>query len=98
MAIKIQPYVEMLIDALENKGASRSGLPYNEEVLQYPPRYRELLERIRERKVDRPTIVSELKSLSELVLIAAGNNQRYRIQKIVEAIDIYFHKEYDSLS
>jgi hypothetical protein len=98
MATKVQPYVDMLIDALGNDGASRSGISYNEEVLQYPPKYRELLNKIRERKVDRPEIVSELKSLSELVLIAAGNNQRYRIQKIVDAIDIFLHKEYNSLN
>lgn len=91
----LQPHVEMLIDALENKGASSSGVPYNKEVYAYPPLYRKLLEDVRNKTITYAQLEWGLAGYSRLVLHAAGNNQVYRICKILEALDFFFKKEYN---
>ena len=42
----LQPHVDMLCDALENKGASSSGVP-NEQVYHCAQKYRDLLKLVR---------------------------------------------------
>jgi len=90
----LQPHVEVLIDALENKGASPSGISYNQEVYEYPPKYREILNKIRSKTMDFESLVYELYLLNHLTLKAAGTNQIDRITKIVQALDIFLMKEY----
>jgi len=91
----LQPHVDMLIDALENKGASSSGIQYNKEVYDHPPRYREILQQIRNRQITFEDLVYELHLLKHLVTEAAKDNQSYRIGKIVHALDIFIMKEYN---
>jgi hypothetical protein len=47
----LQPHVDMLCDALENKGASPSGVSYNPEVYTYAEKYRKLLEQVRTKSI-----------------------------------------------
>ena len=89
----LQPPAEMLIEALENKGACVSGFPYAPGVKEVAEDYKALLIRIRNRE---PVFLQkELKALSETVLLLAGNNQRHRLDKIVNGLDLYFKREYD---
>lgn len=94
----LQPHVDMLIDALENKGASSSGVPYNKEIYEYPERYRKVLQNIRNRQTNFEDLMYDLHLLNHLTLKAAGNNQIHRIEKIVAAIDLFMMKEYNRLS
>jgi hypothetical protein len=94
----IQPYVEMLIDALENKGASSSGISYNPAVLEYAPYYRTLLESVRQKHINDREMHKHLDALRSDVLMAAGTNQSYRINGILNALDIYFQKEYNKIN
>ena len=98
MALKfedLQPHVDMLCDALENKGASSSGIPHNKEVIQNADRYREILQQIREKKITFEDILYNLHLLKHQIQEAAANNQSYRIGKIVNALDIFVMKEYN---
>jgi len=90
-----QPYVEMLIDALENKGASSSGIPHNKEVMENAERYREVLKQIRSKNKTFEDLVYDLHLLNHQTNQAAGDNQSYRIAKIVHALDIFIMKEYN---
>lgn len=89
----LQPHVDMLCDALENKGASSSGIP-NENVYPFASKYRELLVLIRNKNIILKTLVCESKELGECTLRAAANNQSYRISKIVGALNVFLIKEY----
>jgi len=91
----LQPHVDMLCDALDNKGASPSGCAYDPDVYQYPDRYRALLKEIRAKNISYESLVHYLQVLGEEVKEAAGDNQYYRIRLIVEALDIYMIKEYN---
>lgn len=89
----LQPRVEMLIDALENRGSCASGLPYNPEVKALAKEYKDILVRIRNKQMPLSWLEVELDRLSKVVMEAAGNNQRYRIQQIIEGIGILMRKE-----
>ena len=85
----------MLIDALENKGSYSSGVTYNKGVLDLVPKYREALTLIRSNSAGEGLALDlYLKFLAIDVIEAAGNNQKYRITQIVEALDIYMKREY----
>lgn len=92
----IQPYVEMLIDALENRGSSSSGFPYDPNVLCQAELYRKLLARVRENeKLD---ISVELKQLHTNTIQVAGNNQIYRIRELLKGLDFFMIREYNKYS
>lgn len=91
----LQPHVDMLCDALENKGASASGIPHNKEVNAKASEYRELLRLIRENNIDFEHLIHKLHILKHITREAAGNNQYHRISKIVSALDIFIMKEYN---
>ena len=91
----LQPHVDMLCDALENKGASPSGIPHNKEVADNAERYRELLKQIRNKNKTFEDLVYDLHLLNHQTIQAAGNNQFLRIEKIVKALDIFIMKEYN---
>lgn len=84
----------MLCDALENKGASPSGIPHNAGVAQNADRYRDVLKRVRSKSVTFEDLIYELHLLNYQTVEAAGTNQIYRIEKIVKALDIFIMKEY----
>lgn len=87
----LQPHIEMLIDALENKGASSSGLP-NENVYPYAEKYREFLVQVRNKKVARYHLDRFLNSNYDEIM--ALTNQSYRTKKLLDALKTYFYKEF----
>lgn len=87
----LQPHVEMLIDALENRGASSSGTP-DEKVYPYAQKYREYLKEIRDKKVSRYYLDRFLRINQDEIMILTL--QKHRLQKILDAIKIYFYKEF----
>jgi hypothetical protein len=84
----------MLCDALENKGASPSGIPHNKEVADNAERYRELLRQIRSKNKSFEDLIYDLHLLNHQTNEAAKGNQELRISKIVHALDIFIMKEY----
>lgn len=88
----------MLCDALENKGASPSGTPHNLEVVQNADRYRDILKRVRSKEISFEDLVHELHLLNYQTIQAAGTNQFYRIEKIVQALDTFIMKEHSKVT
>lgn len=87
----LQPHVEMLIDALENRGASSSGTP-DVKVYPYANKYREILKQIREKQIAKYHLDLFLNSTKEEIM--SLTTQTHRVEKILEAIKIYFYKEF----
>jgi len=87
----LQPHVDMLIDALENRGSSSSGLP-DEKVYPYAEKYRDFLKDIRAREVSRYNLDQFLNwNQDEIMKITT---QPYRVEQLLGAIRIYFYKEF----
>ena len=87
----LQPWVDMLCDALENKGSSSSGLP-DVKVYPYAVKYREILQQIRDKKISKYHLDQFLdKHYDEIMAVTT---QPYRLKKLLEAIRIYFYKEF----
>jgi hypothetical protein len=87
----LQPHVEMLIDALENKGSSSSGTP---DILVYPyaDKYREMLEQIREKNVSRYYLDRFLnETFDEIMEVTV---QKHRVENLLLALRVYFYKEF----
>jgi hypothetical protein len=93
----LQPHVDMLCDALENKGASSSGIP-NPNVYPFAHKYRYVLAQVRERVYTYDELIYDLIVLRVQTLEAAKDNQYNRIGKIVEALDIFITKEYNKVA
>jgi hypothetical protein len=93
----LQPHVDMLIDALENKGASSSGIPHSKGVMDNADRYRELLRDIRAKNKKFEDLVYDLHLLNHQTIQAAGENQFLRIEKIIKALDFFIMKEYNRI-
>lgn len=87
----LQPWVDMLCDALENRGSSSSGIP-NEKVYPYAQKYREFLTEIREKKVCRYDLDHFLNRNFDEVM--AVTNQPHRTKELLNAIRTYFYKEF----
>lgn len=87
----LQPHVEMLIDALENRGASSSGIP---DLLVYPyaQKFREILGQIRSKEIAKYHLDFFLRTNKDEILKVT--TQQYRVEKILDAIQIYFYKEF----
>lgn len=87
----LQPWIEMLIDAIENKGASSSGIS-NPKVFPYAQKYRDLLAQVRNKELGMYHLEQALnlykREIQEL------SNQRYRTQQLTDALDVYFVKEF----
>jgi len=94
----LQPHVDMLCDALENKGASPSGFSYEPEVYPCAQKYRDLLTLVREKRVDYDAMAYALADLREYTFLQAKNNQVLRITKIVDALDVFIRKEYNKIN
>jgi hypothetical protein len=90
----LQPPAEMLIEALQNKGACASGFPYSPGVKEVAEDYKDLLLKVRgEQRF--LFLQEELDSLAFTVMENAGSNQRDRLKKIVEGLDLYIKREYN---
>ena len=87
----LQPHVEMLIDALENRGASSSGTP---DLLVYPyaEKYRDMLKKIKEKSVSKYHLDRFLNTSYDEIM--AVTTQKYRVENLLKAIKIYFYKEF----
>lgn len=94
----LQPHVDMLCDALENRGASASGINYNEKIYTQAQAYRHLLSKIRNKEINEHDVLMFLSVLKNETLSLAGNNQLHRITKILEALDIFVRKEYNKIN
>ncbi len=87
----LQPWVEMLVDALENKGASSSGMP---DILVYPyaEKYREILKEIRSKTISKYYLDRFLdRNYDEIMKVTT---QPYRVEKLLQSIKTYFYKEF----
>jgi len=87
----LQPWTDMLIDALQNKGSSSSGMP---DLLVYPyaEKYRNVLQQIRDKKISSDNLNQFLNTnYNEIMDITI---QPYRLKCLLEAIKIYFYKEF----
>jgi len=93
----LQPHVDMLCDALENKGASSSGIP-NPDVYPFAQKYRYTLAKVRAKAYTLEILDYDLTLLRNQVLKVAEDNQYHRIAKIVEALDIFILKEYNKVT
>lgn len=93
----LQPHVDMLCDALENKGASSSGIP-NLSVYPFAEQYRDILTRIRAKQITFEDLLYELHLIKHQTIEASKGNQEYRIGKIVHALDIFIMKEYSKIT
>jgi hypothetical protein len=93
----LQPHVDMLCDALENKGASSSGIP-NLKVAPQAAIYRSLLNKIRNREISGYELEMLLGVFLRETLELAKGNQYHRIEKIVFALDIFIRKEYNKVA
>ena len=87
----LQPHVEMLIDALENRGSSSSGIP-NEKVYTYAEKYREMLANIRNKKVSKYDMDRFLSINHDEIM--SVTNQPYRTEQLLLSLRSYFHKEF----
>ena len=94
----LQPHVDMLCDALENRGASASGVPYNNQVPTQAEAYRKIVSKIRSKEINERDVLMILSTLKNETLSFAGKNQRHRIEKIVSALDTYIRKEYNKVN
>jgi hypothetical protein len=93
----LQPHVDMLCDALENRGASSSGVP-NPIVYPQASLYRNLLKKVREKEISGYDLEMLLGVFRRETLELAKNNQYHRIEKIVLALDVYIRKEYNRVA
>lgn len=94
----LQPHVDMLCDALENKGASASGISYNKKVYSQANAYRNVLSKVRNREITGYDLHMILATLKNETLEYTKKNQIYRIKNLVEALDIYIKKEYNKIN
>jgi len=94
----LQPRVETLIDALENKGACASGLPYNAGVKELAQDYKNMLAQIRSNDITEIFLKLGLNTAKAFALCRSENNQYDRVRKIVEALDFYMMREYNKFN
>ena len=88
----LQPHVDMLCDAIENKGASSSGIPHGaNECAQL---YRDILKKARDKSVSLGELAFALYE-TKLYMLKIAKNQHYRLQHLADALDFYIKKEYN---
>lgn len=81
----------MLIDALENRGASSSGIP-DVKVYPYADQYRKILNQIRNKDITKDDLDYFLKkSYSEIMSLTIQPN---RINNLLSSLQTYFYKEF----
>ena len=88
----LQPHVEMLCDAVENKGASSSGIPH--KAMECAEMYRDLLKKARDKSVTHNQLAFALYETKVYMLKIAGS-QHYRLTLLADALDFYIKLEYN---
>lgn len=87
----LQPWVDMLCDALENRGASSSGIP-DALVYPYAEKYRDILKQVRNKSIAKYHLDIFLNTnYNEIMQITT---QPHRVGCLLQAIKIYFYKEF----
>jgi hypothetical protein len=88
----LQPHVDMLCDAVENKGASSSGLSHGaNECAQM---YRDILNKVRNKSISYKELAFALYE-TKLYMLKIAKNQHYRLNNLADALDFYIKKEYN---
>ena len=87
----LQPWVDMLCDAVENKGASSSGIP-NPKVFPYAEKYREILQQVRNKELSKYHLETILRQYERE--ISEVTNQPHRTKDLTEALYCYILKEF----
>jgi len=90
----LQPHVEMLCDAIENKGASSSGIPH--KAFECANMYRDLLSKARSKSISQKELSFALFELKLYMLKIAGS-QHHRLNHLADALDIFIKKEYNKV-
>ena len=91
----LQPHVDMLCDAVENKGASSSGIPH--KAYDCAQLYRDLLEKVRNKNISFNSLSFALYD-TKLYMIKNAGCQNYRLHKLADALDFYIKKEYNMVN
>jgi len=86
----LQPHVEMLCDAVENKGASSSGIPHG--AYECANLYRELLLKAKSKSIEYNTLSFALYE-TKLYMLKIAGCQHHRLTKLADALDIFIKKE-----
>jgi len=88
----LQPHVDMLCDAIENKGASSSG--YKHGAYECAALYRDLLAKARAKSISYNALSFALYDMRLYMLKIAGG-QEHRLEKLSIALEFYIKKEYN---
>ena len=88
----LQPHVEMLCDAVENRGASSSGLSHN--GYDCAQMYRDLLVKARSKSIELNQLSFALYE-TKLYMLKIAGCQHYRLRHLADALDFYIKKEYN---
>lgn len=88
----LQPHVDMLCDAIENKGASSSGIQH--AAYECAQMYRDLLTRARNKSIEMNHLSFALYE-TKLYMLKIAGCQHYRLQHLADALDFYIKKEYN---
>lgn len=87
----LQPWVDMLCDALENRGASSSGIP-DTQVYPYAQKYREILQQIRDKKISKYHLDEFLNTSEDEIMCIT--KQPNRVRNLLKSLRTYFYKEF----
>jgi len=90
----LQPHVEMLCDAVENKGASSSGIPHG--AYECANLYRDLLTKARAKSIEYNALCFGLYE-TKLYMLKIAGCQYHRLTKLADALDVFIKKEYHKL-
>jgi len=90
----LQPHVEMLCDAVENKGASSSGIPHG--AYECANLYRDLLTKARAKSIEYNALSFGLYE-TKLYMLKIAGCQYHRLTKLADALDVFIKKEYHKL-
>ena len=88
----LQPHVEMLCDAVENKGASSSGVPHG--AYECAALYRDLLQKARTKSILYNFLSFALYD-TKLYMLKIAGCQEHRLKELGDALDFYIKKEYN---
>jgi hypothetical protein len=91
----LQPHVDMLCDAVTNKGASSSGIQHGAN--ECAEMYRDLLAKARDKSIPYKELSFSLFELKLYMLKIAGC-QHYRLNNLADALDLYIKKEYNRVN
>ena len=91
----LQPHVEMLCDAIENRGSSSSGIPHS--AYECAGMYRNLLAKAREGIIPQHQLSFALYE-TKLYMLKIAGCQHYRLTNLANALDFYIKKEYNKFN